>query len=66
VLNPGDEDRARRAVVAEIEEAVAFAMLAYETWHDRPGNLPAATGARRPVVLGSITPGQNFSRLPRR
>ncbi len=37
------------------KEAVAFAVLAYETMHDRPGNLPAATGAAMPVVLGSIT-----------
>ena len=39
----------------EAKEAVAFAVLAYETWHKRPGNVPAATGASRPVVLGSIT-----------
>ena len=39
----------------ESKEAIAFAVLAYETWHKRPGNIPAATGASRAVVLGSIT-----------
>ena len=39
----------------EAKEAVAFAVLAYETWHKRPGNVPAATGAARAVVLGSLT-----------
>ena len=39
----------------EAKEAVAFAVLAYETWHRRPGNIPAATGALRADVLGSLT-----------
>jgi anhydro-N-acetylmuramic acid kinase len=40
---------------AEAKEAAAFALLAYETWHRRAGNIPSATGASRPVILGEIT-----------
>ena len=42
-------------VDADAKEAIAFAVLAYETWRQRPSNLPSATGARRGVVLGNIT-----------
>lgn len=39
----------------EAKEAAAFALLAWYTWHGQPGNVPAATGAKRPVVLGQVT-----------
>jgi anhydro-N-acetylmuramic acid kinase len=40
---------------AEAKEAAAFALLAWQTWHCLPGNVPAATGAKRPVILGQVT-----------
>jgi anhydro-N-acetylmuramic acid kinase len=40
---------------AEAKEAVAFALLAHETWHRRPSNVPSATGAKRGAILGKIS-----------
>jgi anhydro-N-acetylmuramic acid kinase len=42
-------------IPAEAKEAVAFALLAHETWHRRPGNVPSATGAKRAAILGKIS-----------
>lgn len=39
-------------------EAIAFAVLAYQTLRGEPANVPAVTGASHPVVLGSIVPGR--------
>ncbi len=36
----------------DAKEAIAFAILAYEAYHGRPGNIPGATGARRATVCG--------------
>jgi anhydro-N-acetylmuramic acid kinase len=45
----------------QAKEAIAFALLAAATLDGQPSNVPSATGARRPVVLGSITPAPHSS-----
>ncbi|HEX5234643.1 MAG TPA: anhydro-N-acetylmuramic acid kinase [Silvibacterium sp.] len=42
-------------IPSQAKEAVAFALLAWQTWHRLPGNIPAATGASQPVILGQIS-----------
>jgi anhydro-N-acetylmuramic acid kinase len=44
-------------IPAQAKEAVAFALLAWLTWHGLPGNVPAATGATHPAVLGKVSYG---------
>jgi anhydro-N-acetylmuramic acid kinase len=43
-------------IAADWMEAIAFAWLAQQALHLRPGNLPAVTGAKHPCVLGAIYP----------
>jgi anhydro-N-acetylmuramic acid kinase len=42
-------------IPVDAKEAFAFALLAYETFHQRPSNVPSATGASRPTILGKIS-----------
>jgi anhydro-N-acetylmuramic acid kinase len=42
-------------IPSEAKEAAAFALLAYQTWNRQPSNVPAATGAKRPAILGKVS-----------
>jgi len=44
-------------VPAQAKEAIAFALLAWLSWRGLSGNVPAATGAQRAVVLGKVSYG---------
>jgi anhydro-N-acetylmuramic acid kinase len=43
-------------VLSDAKEAIAFALLGAATLDHFPSNVPSVTGAKSPVVLGSITP----------
>lgn len=57
LLGPGIEVMVQEDLgySSDAKEAVAFALLAWETLHQNPSNAPRATGAREPVILGSLT-----------
>ena len=46
-----------RDLFSQAKEAAAFALLAWQTWHRLPSNIPSATGADRAVILGEICYG---------
>ena len=40
---------------SEAKEAIAMTILGNQTLHHKPSNVPSATGAKNPVILGKIT-----------
>lgn len=50
-------------IPADAAEAVCFAVLAHETLHGNPTNIPTVTGAKRSAVLGKIVPGRKMPLL---
>lgn len=47
-------------ISADAVEAITFALLARQCFFKIPANIPSATGAKHPVILGKIVPGRNF------
>ncbi len=43
-------------ISCDAKEAISFAILAYATIKGIPNNVPGATGAKQPVILGKIVP----------
>ncbi len=56
LIKPRVTTSAEFGINADTKEAILFAVLAYQTHQRRAGNLPSATGARKPVILGKISP----------
>ena len=50
------ETSAKYGIPPEAKEAIAFAMLGYETLRERAANVPRVTGASRAIPLGAIAP----------
>lgn len=56
-------DHAALGFPSDAKEAIAFAVLAYLAVRGVPNNLPAATGAKVPVVMGKVVPGRDGWRV---
>ena len=51
----------QHGVASDVFEALAFAVMAYETLQGNTSNVPSVTGARHSVVQGMVVPGKkNF------
>jgi anhydro-N-acetylmuramic acid kinase len=48
----------------DAKEAIAFALIGWQTLHGLPATLPSCTGARGARILGTITPGSGPLALP--
>ncbi|MGB6943424.1 MAG: anhydro-N-acetylmuramic acid kinase [Silvibacterium sp.] len=57
LVQPRVTTSAAFGIGVDSKEAILFALLAYQTYHGRAGNLPSATGARQALVLGKISYG---------
>jgi anhydro-N-acetylmuramic acid kinase len=55
LLKPRVTTSAEFGIDPDAKEAILFAVLAYQTYRKRAGNLPSATGARKPAILGKIS-----------
>ena len=54
-MHPRVTTTAEFGIDVDAKEAILFAVLAYQTCHRRPGNIPSATGARKPAILGKVS-----------
>jgi anhydro-N-acetylmuramic acid kinase len=54
-MRPRVTTSAEFGIDVDAKEAILFAVLAYQTYHRRPGNIPSATGARKPAILGKVS-----------
>ena len=62
LIQPRLTTSAEFGIDVDAKEAILFAVLAYQTHQRRAGNIPSATGARKPVILGKISPHSRWNK----